>query len=253
MPLPSANDELRDLSISVNEMASRLAKLHQAVERTERLRLSSQLASGLAHQLRNGVTGAKLAVQVYLAEHLDEETEALDVTLRQLNLMEANLRRFIDLGRPGGGKRETVSLTSILSDVVELHQPRCKHAGIELRLDAQGEHLLVGDAGQLADLFVNLIGNAVDAVGSTGEVLVRATRAGQLLVVEVIDTGPGPSPELASRLFEPFVTGKPEGIGLGLAVAKHAAEEHGGRITWAREGARTVFRVELPIQASVEA
>ena len=88
-------------------MAERLARLQQAVERTERLRLTAQLASGLAHQLRNGVTGAKLAVQVYLADHADDDTEALDVTLRQLAVMEANLRRFIDLGRPGDGKRDS--------------------------------------------------------------------------------------------------------------------------------------------------
>jgi signal transduction histidine kinase len=246
MPLPYAKDELRDLTVSVNDMAERLAKLNQAVERTERLRLTSQLASGLAHQLRNGVTGAKLSVQVYLSEHAEEDTEALDVTLRQLNLMESNLRRFIDLGRPGSGKREACSLTRILSEVVELHRPRCKHAGIELLWDPPDyEYVIVGDAGQLADLFVNLVGNAVDALGSSGEVSITVRRAGERIVVEVSDSGPGPPPEVASRLFEPFVTGKPEGIGLGLAVARHAAEAHGGGIAWRREKGRTIFRVEL--------
>jgi signal transduction histidine kinase len=247
MPLPRANDELRDLTASVNDMADRLAKLNQAVERTERLRLTSQLASGLAHQLRNGVTGAKLAVQVYLADHGDQDTEALDVTLRQLNLMESNLRRFIDLGRPGSAQRVKCSLTQILSDVTELHRPRCKHAGIDLKWEPPTEeYSIIGDAGQLADLFVNLVGNAVDAVGSNGGVAVSILTEGDRIAVEVSDSGPGPSPEVAARLFEPFVTGKPEGIGLGLAVARHAVEAHGGRITWRREGGRTVFRVELP-------
>ena len=61
-------------------------------------------------------------------------------------------------------------------------------------------------------------------------------------MIEVIDTGPGPPPEIAIKLFEPFVTGKPEGIGLGLAVAKQAADAHGGRIEWERRDGRTVFR-----------
>src|SRR5262249_54783132 len=65
-------------------------------------------------------------------------------------------------------------------------------------------------------------------------------------VLEVWDTGPGPAPEVAERLFEPFVTGKPEGVGLGLAVARQVAEAHGGAVTWARDGGRTCFRVELP-------
>jgi signal transduction histidine kinase len=251
-PLPRTDDELRDLTASVNEMADRLARLHQAVQTTERLRLTGQLATGLAHQLRNGVTGARLAVQVYLAEHPDGDTEALGVTLRQLALMEANLRRFIDLGRPSTSRREAVSLRALVTDVVELHRPRCKHAGIELRWEPPLDDVRIeGDAGQLGDLSANLIGNAVDAVGSHGEVTVALAVTADEVVVEVADTGPGPPPDLAARLFEPFVTGKPEGIGLGLAVARHAAAAHGGTITWRRADGRTVFRVELPVDAGV--
>lgn len=251
MPVPRANDELRDLTVSVNEMAERLARFQQAVQTTERLRLTGQLASGLAHQLRNSVTGAKLAVEVYQSEHAGENTEALSVTLRQLALMETNLRRFIDLGRPGEGKRQNCSLVSILTEVVELYRPRCKHAGVELRWDPAAEDVRVdGDPGQLADLLANLLGNAVDAVGVGGEVAVALRTEAGRAVVEVSDTGPGPPPEVAARLFEPFVTGKPEGIGLGLAVARHAAEAHGGTITWRREGGRTFFRVELPLTRS---
>jgi signal transduction histidine kinase len=251
MPLPRANDELRDLTASVNEMTERLARLHHAVERTERLRLTAQLSSGLAHQLRNSVTGAKLAMQVYLDGHPNGDQEALQVTLRQLAVMEANLRRFIDLGRPTEGKRESCSLSSILTEVVELHRPRCKHAGIELRWEPANDVRLDGDAGQLGDLFGNLVGNALDAIGTGGEVIVSLAADDSIATVEVSDTGPGPSPDVAGRLFEPFVTGKPEGIGLGLAVAQHAARAHGGEITWLRVGTRTVFRVRLSRGAGV--
>jgi signal transduction histidine kinase len=249
MPLPRADDELRDLTRSVNEMAERLARLQLAVQTTERLRLSAQLAGGLAHQLRNSATGARLAVQLYLEHHPDGDTEALGVTLRQLAMMEANLRRFIDLGRPGDGKREPVSLTALLSDIVELHRPRCKHAGIELRWEPPADDETInGDVGQLGDLFTNLIGNAVEAVGTLGGVTVTMCRSPAAVTVEVNDTGRGPPDNVAARLFEPFVTGKPEGIGLGLAVARHAAAAHGGRLSWRREDGRTVFRVELPVK-----
>jgi signal transduction histidine kinase len=247
MPLPRANDELRDLTASVNEMAEKLARLQQTVQTTERMRLTGQLAAGLAHQLRNGLTGAKLTVQVYMADRAGNDTEALTVTLRQLDVMEANLRRFIDLGRSGAGPGKPCNLMAILTDVVELHRPRCKHAGIDLRWDpSTAETIVEGDPGQLADLFVNLIGNAIDAVGTRGEVAITLQVASGRIAVDVCDTGPGPPAELAARLFEPFVSGKPEGIGLGLAVARHAAIAQGGDITWRREGGRTVFRVELP-------
>jgi len=246
MPLPKANDELRDLSASVNEMAERLDRLNRAAASAERSRLTAQLSTGLAHQLRNGVTGAKLAVQVFLSENADQDTEALQVALRQLATMEANLRRFIDLERSSDVKREACWLNRILKDVVELIRPRCKHAGIGLHCDLPANEVRIqGDSGQIGDIFSNLIGNAVDAVGSEGSVQVTLTSEASHAVVEVSDTGPGPTAELAARLFEPFVTGKPEGIGLGLAVAKHAVEAHGGTISWHRDGGRTVFRVTL--------
>jgi signal transduction histidine kinase len=109
----------------------------------------------------------------------------------------------------------------------------------------------MGDATQLSHLFGNVIGNAVEAAGPGGlvEVLFQdtETRNGQrLIIVEISDTGPGPPPTIALRLFEPFVTGKDQGVGLGLAVAKQITDAHGGLIDWERRKGRTVFRIELP-------
>ena len=104
---------------------------------------------------------------------------------------------------------------------------------------------MLGDAGQLGQLVLNVLGNAVEAAGPGGEVDVRLAAEKDRLVLEVRDSGPGPAEEVAGRLFEPFVTGKPEGVGLGLAVARQVVEAHGGRIGWRREAGRTVFRIEL--------
>jgi signal transduction histidine kinase len=71
-------------------------------------------------------------------------------------------------------------------------------------------------------------------------------------IIEVTDSGPGPPPEIAGRLFEPFVTSKPEGVGLGLAVARQVAEAHGGTVGWRRDGGRTCFRIELPLEPERE-
>src|SRR5262245_2874043 len=160
MPLPRQNDELRDLSASVNEMAQRLAQLREAVQRTERLRLSGQLSSGLAHQIRNSVHVARLALEVLAEEHGLQESEAVGVILRQLDLMEANLRRFMDLGRTEGWKRERCSLMSLIDEAVALLRPQCDHAKIELVWKPTLEPVeSEGDPGQLRDLFLNVIHN----------------------------------------------------------------------------------------------
>jgi signal transduction histidine kinase len=254
MPLPGRNDELRDLGRSVNEMAQQLARLQETVKKTERLRLLGQVGGGLAHQLRNAVTGARLAVQLH-ARECGVGAEALEVALRQLDLMEANLKRFLDLGRTGEQRREPCSLTALLSDVVTLLRPRCKHAHIDLRWQPpDADRIVLGDADQLGQLFLNVLSNAIEAAGPGGWASVALQIAesrgpsekGPSAIIEVADSGPGPSAELAERLFEPFVTGKPEGVGLGLAVARQVAEAHGGRLDWRREPGRTSFRVELP-------
>jgi signal transduction histidine kinase len=103
----------------------------------------------------------------------------------------------------------------------------------------------------LGHLFLNVIGNAIEAAGPGGWVSVGVRRkepAGRTAVVEVADSGPGPPPGVAGRLFEPFVTGKAEGVGLGLAVGRQVAEAHGGCVHWQREADRTCFFIELPLE-----
>ncbi|HJZ53820.1 MAG TPA: HAMP domain-containing sensor histidine kinase, partial [Gemmataceae bacterium] len=246
MPLPAADDELKDLCRSVNEMARRLTEFQDALQRTERLRLLGQFSGGLAHQLRNAAAGAKLAVELFLAENPSADPEPLQVALRQLGRIESNLRQFLDLGKPPAGVKQPCDLVKLIDQAVSLLKPQCQHAGIALAWEPAAAAVVNGDPAQLSHLFGNVIGNAVEAAGAGGSVSVHlaTTRGGAL--VEVTDTGPGPPAEIAGRLFEPFVTGKEEGIGLGLAVAKQAAEAHGGRISWERQDGRTVFRIELP-------
>lgn len=251
VPLAGPRDELRALGQSINEMAQRLTQMHETVQRTERLRLLGQVSGGLAHQLRNGVTGARLAVQLHAQDCKNgADPEALDVALRQLALVESNLKRFLDLGRLPETRREPLDLAGIVDRAVALYRPQSKHARVELRWQPPAAGMSIqGEEGQLQHILLNLIGNAVEAAGPGGSVTVTLTAGAARAVLEVCDTGPGPPADLAARLFEPFVTGKRDGVGLGLAVARQATEAHGGTITWRRESGQTIFRIELPLGA----
>jgi signal transduction histidine kinase len=249
MPLPSRNDEIRDLARSVNELAEQLAQFQKTTAQTERLRLLGQVSGGLAHQMRNGLTGARLAVQLFLNECGNStDTSPLSVALRQLTLLETHLKRFLELGRGGWARAEPCSLRTLVSEAVELVRPQCRHAGIVLDWHPPESAMEIhGDSGQLGGLLLNVLGNAIEAAGPGGEVGVHLTsqEAGKVVLLEVSDNGPGPPTEIADRLFEPFVTGKPEGVGLGLAVARQVAEAHSGRISWTRHAGRTRFQVQL--------
>jgi len=250
MPLEQRNDELRDLGRSVNEMAERLAQFQETVKKSERLRLLGQVSGGLAHQLRNGVTGARLAVQLHVKEANGQAPdESLEVALRQLALVEMHLKRFLDLGKAAELHREPCDMTALIEETAALLKPRCTHAGIELHWQpptSNKELIVPGDRDQLRHLLLNVATNAIEAAGPGGWVNIGLQIADSRLQIDIIDSGPGPPPEVAERLFEPFVTGKPEGVGLGLAVAKQVAEAHSGSLTWGRKYDHTCFRIELP-------
>ncbi|MCS7046688.1 MAG: HAMP domain-containing histidine kinase [Gemmataceae bacterium] len=252
MPLPHRRDELHDLGEAVNDMAQRLATYQESLKVSERLRLLGQLSGGLAHQLRNGVAGAKLALQLY--SRSAPPAEEIAVALRQLVLVELHLKRFLDLGKTAELHREPCDLGSIVADTAALVKPHCHHTGIQLEWrPPPGPVTIVGDAHHLGQVVLNLLSNAIDAAGPGGRVEVRVVPAdagGPAL--EVLDSGPGIEPGLADRLFEPFVTGKPEGVGLGLAVARQIVAAHGGKIHWSRRADTTCFRVDLPGGPSVD-
>lgn len=258
MPLPARNDELRDLAVTVNRLAEQLTEMDRAIRRGERLALLGQLAGGLAHQLRNNVTGARMAVQLH-ARECDADRESLEVALRQLTLTEENLKQF--LAAPQASVEASATLckvfcraSHIIDEVIRLLGPSLQHRRIEFSVTAAEAELeehdqneeLFADPNQLRQLLMNLVLNAADAAGPGGKVRIEITTACDKISLHVIDSGPGLSPEIAERLFEPFSTNKPEGVGLGLAVVRQIATAHGGRVEWNRRDGETCFEVSLP-------
>ena len=235
------NDELGDLQQALGETASRLRAYRKQQQDTERLRLIGQFSGGLAHQLRNAATAAKLSVQLSLQE-TPPEVEGLQVALRQLQRMESMLQQFLQVGKPAiDSPMSLVNLEDVIGHFVESYGAQAKHLGISLTVGCHDNPLLQGDPVGLGHLVGNLLGNGLDAAGPGGKVDVRCVGN----VLEVRDSGPGPPAEIQARLFEPFVTTKPQGIGLGLAVARQVAEAHGTTIEWFQRDDCTVFRVRF--------
>jgi signal transduction histidine kinase len=248
------DDEIRDLAVSINQMTERLAQYENEVRRAEQLRTLGQLGAGMAHQLRNAATGARMGIELHQRDcGAGPAEQSLGVALGQLKLMESYLQRFVSLGQPQVAREDTVPLAPLVEDVLTLVRPMCLHAGVELAFIGPPEPLCVrGDPEALRQLVMNLVLNAIEAARAHGEspakVVVGLGRLDQSRVVlHVKDTGPGPAADVADRLFEPFVTGKPDGTGLGLFVARRIADDHHGSIRWERREGKTWFTVELPV------
>ena len=242
--IPEGTMELEELGRAINAMATRL-RVHEAELRvSERSSLVGQLGAGVAHQVRNSATGARLAVQLHAKALGNPMPEDLAVAIRQLDLIEIQARQLLELGRPSARSKTLVNPAALADDVASMVGPRCRHSGITLewRHPLESSPPILADAESLRMALLNLVTNAVEAAGPRGEVRVSlAGHADGSIEFTIQDNGPGPAPHLVDRLFEPFATGKREGIGLGLAVARRVAREHGGDVSWRRDSAITTF------------
>jgi len=247
-------DEVEDLANSINLMCSQLREMSRSVRDSERSQLLAQLAAGLAHQLRNALTGARLSIQLHERRcELARSERSMAVALRQLALVEEQVKGLLTLGQVEPRPRQATDLSVLLQEVALLLQPSCEHARVRLSVaDHSGPALAIIHEPGVRAAVLNLALNAVEAAGPGGEVALEVLEKAPGWILEVSDTGPGPPLAIGQTLFDPFVTGKPEGIGLGLALAKHVAEAHDGSLSWGRDEGRTRFRLNIPAASRVE-
>jgi len=150
------------------------------------------------------------------------------------------------------GTLSPVDLSPLLSDIVAIHSPGSAAQGVKISLHCP-ENLprILGDSGQLVQLFVNLLRNAVEAVPHGGHVTIEANDTPMdKVVVRVVHDGVGIEPSLQSKIFDPFFTTKPSGIGLGLSICQEISKFHGARFSLRSRGdllSGTVAELEFPI------
>ncbi len=242
------DDEIADLTASVNAMSRQLREMRRTIAQTERSHLLAQLAAGFAHQLRNTLAGARLSAQLHGKRCASGDRDAsLDVAVRQLQLAEEQVRGLLTLGRPERRSNRPCDVAALVRDVAELLGPSARHARVMLEVETPADPVVAEvDEPSVRAAALNLGWNALEAARAGGRVDFRVGVESDTIVVEVGDDGPGPAAELAATIFDPFVTGKPEGIGLGLALARRVAESHRGGLVWVRDDGRTRFRLTIP-------
>jgi signal transduction histidine kinase len=234
--LPELNRQVQGIVAEVQRVVEQLQQREREVLRAEQLAAVGQVAAGVAHELRNPLTSVKMLVQSGLEGQpaAGLPPEDLAVIEHEIRRMEQCIQLFLDFARPPRSERRRTDLVGVVRRALALVEGRARRQNVVLRAEVpEGPLYLLIDPEQIHQVLVNLLLNALDALprGGTASVrLVRPAGSGGPVEVQVRDTGPGIAPRIRERLFEPFVSSKENGLGLGLSISKRLVEAHGGSV-----------------------
>lgn len=226
-----------------------------------RLAYVGTLASGLAHEIRAPLNAIRLNVDLLDEEAAslpdggrDEFGKRIGFIKKEAKALQDILNEFLAFARPPRMQLIPTDLNDYVEEVIEFLQPQAESLSIEIRLEL-GDNLypVPLDRPQFGQVVINLLTNAMDAVGSDGAVTVSTRETERFVELAVSDTGGGVPAGEEERIFEEFYTTKERGTGLGLCIARRIAQEHGGDIVLRnRPGEGATFAVRIPKEKILE-
>jgi len=248
------------LRTEVVRLREELARKNRQLQRRERLAALGEMAAGVAHEIRNPLGGIQLFAALLekdLRHRPDQHRLAVKIA-KGVGNVEAIMTDFLEFGRPRDPELAPVKVGAVVREAVELAMSKAAEHRVDFEVcQDEGITEILSDAGMIRRALLNLLLNAIDAVGPFGPdsgaakrpvVRVTVSRAEpESVVLRVVDEGPGVPAELIDRIFNPFFTTKDRGTGLGLAIVHQTAESLGGHVQAANgPNGGAVFSLCLP-------
>ena len=250
--LPVIQQQLDLVADRIRNVMQELNQARREAMRAERLAAVGELAAGVAHELRNPMTSVKLLIQTVQHRWKDAAPpETFDVVMEEIGRMESTIQGLLDFARPPRLQRARHDLRQIVRRAISLTEGRARHSSVSLVTHFADEPVWVNaDTEQLHQVCVNLLLNGIESMTTGGEfdIHVEANESAALAYVRFEDSGAGIPDSVLPRLFEPFVTSKDHGNGLGLAVSRRIVSNHSGRLRAEnRSGGGAALTIELPL------
>jgi signal transduction histidine kinase len=259
--LSELHQQVQTVVSKMREVAVELQQARQDVLQADRLAAVGEMAAGVAHELRNPLTSVKLLIQT--ATHRDSnntlDEQQLKIVLAEIARMEATIQSLLDFSRPPTLRRLHHDLRDTLRRAINLVEARANQQDVSIAAEFPKQRVpLLADPEQLHQVFVNLLLNGLEAMSHGGTLRISVTTevdgpSNSVCRVHFADSGHGIPDPILPRVFEPFVTTKERGTGLGLAVSRRIVEEHGGTLLAANQDeSGAVFTVELQLDDTHE-
>jgi PAS domain S-box-containing protein len=232
-----------------------IESINTQLQVSERLAALGRITAGVAHEVKNPLNSMRLWLE-NLKEFLPADADggaqqAVQVLDKEIDRLDAVVKRFLDFTRPMEVLLEATQLADILKEVMEVAQPQLQKANVQvaqlLPIDVPQVYV---DRALLKQAVLNLVLNAVEAMPNGGKLHLVLSRRGEMAEITVGDTGKGIPPENKQKIFQLFFTTRPGGSGIGLASTFRIVQLHNGSIDFTSEvGRGTTFRIELPLAA----
>lgn len=246
------SDEVGRLGTAFNEMLDRLQHSREALVRSEKLGLAGLLAARVAHDVRNPLSSMKMETQLLQRRATGSEEQAsLSAILHDIATVEAVVRDLLEVARPDQLRLEPADPNAVIAGQLDHLAPQLAHRRIQVTTALQhNPPQLTLDTQRFGQALLNVIVNACDAMPNGGTLEIATTHADGRFSIEIRDDGTGVDPSVAERVFDPFVSTKRDGVGLGLVNARSVVESHGGTIRLDPRSPRgTIARIMLPTTA----
>ena len=250
-PLRDLRDQTVGCVINFQDLTE-LKRLEMHARRTERMATVGQLAAGVAHEIRNPMAAISGSIELLKqsAQSSDDDRALMTIVQREVMRLNVLIGDLLDYANPRPKESVDFDLGSLVQETVQVARGDQNFADVEITAETDDPLPIHADPAKLRQVVWNLVRNAADAASSGGKhVRVEARRDGAGARVSVIDDGPGIPEHLLGRIFDPFVTTKQKGTGLGLATCHAIIAEHGGRIdveSSAGKGTKMVVTIPRP-------
>jgi len=261
----SPGKELEELDLHINRLIGRINKANEdlrrnreLLERSSKLAAIGKIAPALAHEIRNPLTAIKMLIYAMMEEPgiSKDKLHDLEIITHEIQRVEGFLQNFLKYARPAKPQMQIVAIIPVIRETLQLMQPRFKQNNISLAEEHQQENLRIkADPDMIRQVVMNLLLNAIESMGQDGElkfktVLQDVEAENPFFLIMISDTGPGIPDDILDSLFDPFVKGKDQGIGLGLSISQRIAELHHGWISASNNPGRgATFTVHLPLKS----
>lgn len=264
----TVQNEKRNLLVSISEFKdskeelryvlimrdiTNLKELEEQVTRGKQLTAMGNLASGVAHEIRNPLNSISTIVQQLKKDFEPKEDKEdyekfVDVVYKEVQRINKTIESFLKLAKPKPIQRSRFNFDEFMNDLFMQFEKEMKNKSIKLKIENEYGDFVNWDYDQMRQVMINLIKNASDAIEKEGEIKIKSKKSKDKIIINVSDNGKGISPEDLDKIFNLYFTTKAEGTGVGLGIVQRIVNEHGGLIKVnSQEKSGTAFTIEMKI------